>query len=297
MPSHSPRRYGALIIFLLGCAMHAQAALPVAASFSVLGDLVKQVGGERVDVLTLVGPDEDAHVFQPTPGNIASVTRTRLFFVNGLGLEGWLTRLQQAASYKGTVVVVSQGTTTLTMSEDGRSVTDPHIWQDPANVKVMISNITAALIKADPTGSAYYQHRSAAYQKQLDDLGSWATAQFNIVPAGKRVILTSHDAFGYLGKRFGITILSPQGVSTDAEPSARDVGRLITQIKQSGTHAIFMENISNPKMVQQIAAETGSKPGEKLFSDALSKDQTAANYLAMYRWNVNALVKGMQLNR
>ncbi|GAB7127588.1 metal ABC transporter substrate-binding protein [Silvimonas sp. JCM 19000] len=292
------RRFVVAFSVLLGAlALPAHAALPVAASFSVLGDLVKQVGGDRVDVVTLVGPDEDAHVFQPTPGNIASVARTRLFFVNGLGLEGWLTRLQQAASYKGTVVTVSTGVVPLTMSEEGKTITDPHIWQDPAQVKLMVNNIAAALVKADPAGASAYQQRADAYQKQLDELAAWATTQFNTVPQAKRVILTSHDAFGYLGKRFGIKILSPQGVSTDAEPSAKDVGKLIDEIKKSGIHAVFMENISNPKMVQQIGSETGSPLGEQLYSDALSKDPRANHYLTMYRHNVTSLVAGMKLNR
>ncbi|WP_283150198.1 metal ABC transporter substrate-binding protein [Silvimonas soli] len=277
----------------------AQAAtpLPVAASFSILGDLVQQVGGERVSVFRLVGPDEDAHVFQPTPADIARISRTRLFFVNGLGLEGWLTRLQQAANYQGTVVTVNQAGNTLVMDEDGKRVTDPHAWQDPARTKAMVGVINAALCKADAAGCTYYQQRTTAYQKQLDDLASWATSEFNKVPPQKRVILTSHDAFGYLGARFGIKILAPQGVSTDAEPSAKDVGKLINQIKQSGIHAVFMENISNPKMVQQIAAETGSKLGDKLFSDALSKDGVADTYLKMYRHNVTTLVAGMAQNR
>ncbi|GGP23239.1 metal ABC transporter solute-binding protein, Zn/Mn family [Silvimonas iriomotensis] len=271
--------------------------LPVAVSFSVLGDLVRQVGGERITTVQLVGPDEDAHVYQPTPGAIADVSRTKLFFVNGLGLEGWLTRLQQAASYKGQVITVNQGGEALTMTEDGKRVTDPHTWQDPARVKGMVEVITKALASADPAGSAYYRQRADAYQKQLDDLASWATTQFNTIPAGKRVILTSHDAFGYLGHRFGVKILAPQGVSTDAEPSAKEVGDLVRQIRSSGIRAVFMENISNPKMVQQIAAETGTTATARLYSDALSKDGSADTYLKMYRHNVTALVAGMKLNK
>ena len=176
-------------------------------------------------------------------------------------------------------------------------MTDPHTWQDPARVKGMITVITKALIGADPAGNAYYSQRADAYQKQLDDLASWATTQFNTIPAGKRVILTSHDAFGYLGHRFGVKILAPQGVSTDAEPSAKEVGDLVRQIRSSGIRAVFMENISNPKMVQQIAAETGTTATARLYSDALSKDGSADTYLKMYRHNVTALVAGMKLNK
>ncbi|GGP25235.1 metal ABC transporter substrate-binding protein [Silvimonas amylolytica] len=284
------------LITLSGLASAAD-RMPVAVSFSVLGDLVRQIGGERINTVQLVGPDEDAHVFQPTPAAIADVSRTKLFFVNGLGLEGWLTRLQQAAGYKGQVITVNQGGDALTMTEDGKRVTDPHTWQDPARVKGMIEVITRALVSADPAGSTYYRQRADAYQKQLDDLSVWATTQFNSIPATKRVILTSHDAFGYLGHRFGLKILAPQGVSTDAEPSAKEVGDLVRQIRASGIRAVFMENISNPRMVQQIAAETGNTATARLYSDALSKDGSADTYLKMYRHNVTALVAGMKLNK
>ncbi len=299
MPRFAHLIRSVFLVSLVMCAGLASAAdrLPVAVSFSVLGDLVRQVGGDRISTVQLVGPDEDAHVYQPTPGAIAEVSRTKLFFVNGLGLEGWLTRLQQAANYKGQVITVNQGSDALTMTEDGKRVTDPHTWQDPARVKSMIEIISKALITADPAGSTYYRQRADAYQKQLDDLATWATAQFNTIPPARRVILTSHDAFGYLGHRFGVKILAPQGVSTDAEPSAKEVGDLVRQIRASGIRAVFMENISNPKMVQQIAAETGTSTTARLYSDALSKDGSADTYLKMYRHNVTALVAGMKLNK
>ncbi|SFM93367.1 zinc/manganese transport system substrate-binding protein [Formivibrio citricus] len=273
--------------------------LPVAASFSILGDIVQNVGGERIELTTLVGPDQDAHVYQPTPADIQRLTRTRLLFVNGLGFEGWQKRLQQASKYRGQIVTVSQGIAAREANHGHghRHGHDPHVWQDPVRVKQMVQNIRDALSAADPEGRAYYQTRAANYNRELDQLLEWANQQVATIPQSKRVVLTSHDAFGYLGQRLGIKLLAPQGVSTEAEASARDVARLIQQMKKTGIRAVFMENISNPKLVEQIARDTGTRAGGRLYSDALSRDGAANTYLKMYRHNVGMLVTGMQGNQ
>ncbi len=276
------------------------APLPVTASFSILGDLVQNIGGERIQLITLVGPDQDAHVFQPTPSDIKKLASSRLFFVNGLGFEGWQKRLEQASKYQGKVVSTSLGIQPLAMhgaDHDHHDSQDPHVWQDPQNVKIMVKNIAQALIAADPAGRDYYTQRLAAYHKELDQLQSWVQQEISTIPEKNRKVLTSHDAFGYLAKRFGIRILSPQGVSTEAEASAKEVAMLIREIKKSGIRALFMENISNPKLIEQIARETGANTGLKLYSDALSREANANSYLAMYRSNIRNLVAGMRSNQ
>ncbi|MDR3413500.1 MAG: metal ABC transporter substrate-binding protein [Formivibrio sp.] len=286
-------------IVTISTAAHA-APMPVAASFSILGDLVQNVGGTRITLATLVGPEQDAHVFQPTPADVQKLSRTQLFFVNGLGFEGWLKRLQQANQYNGRVITVTQGIQPISkphpVQDHDSGGNDPHAWQDPQRVKQMVKNIADALVAADPAGTAYYRDRASSYNKELDKLLAWATQAVASVPEKKRVILTSHDAFGYLGQRLGIRLLSPQGISTESEASAKDVATLIQQMRKEGIRALFMENISNPKLIEQIGRETGAMTGAKLYSDALSRDPVAANYLAMYRYNVTELVKGMQRN-
>lgn len=283
---------------LSSAVLHA-APVPVAASFSILGDLVQAVGGERISISTLVGPDQDAHIFQPAPADVQKLSATRLFFVNGLGFEGWQNRLLQSSRYTGKTITVTQHIQPLKMHDDGHGhgSHDPHAWQDPEQVKTMVQTISKALIATDPSGSAYFQKRADGYTQELDQLTLWAKAEVARIPPNKRVVLTSHDAFGYLARSLGIRIISPQGVSTESEASAKEVGKIIRQIKQSGIRALFMENISNPKMVEQIARETGVRTDRKLYSDALSRNPEAATYLKMYRYNVTTLIAGMQGNQ
>lgn len=290
------------LLCTLFCGAAHAAPIPVAASFSILGDIVQNAGGERIQVTTLVGPDQDAHVYQATPADIQKLTQTRLYFVNGMGFEGWQKRLQQASRYKGKIITVTQGIKPLSKTTHGHghnhhSAHDPHAWQDPALVKQMVENIRTALIAADPEGEKYYRARSAHYLNELDQLLIWSTQQISSIPPQKRVVLTSHDAFAYLGQRLGIKLLSPHGVSTEAEASAKDVARLIQLIKKTGIRAIFMENISNPKLIQQITRDTGTQLGERLYSDALSRNAVADTYIKMYRHNVTTLVTGMQKNQ
>ncbi|WP_205700927.1 metal ABC transporter substrate-binding protein [Jeongeupia sp. USM3] len=291
-----------LLIGLSGAARAAE-PLPVVASFSILGDLVQNVGGDRVKVTTLVGADGDAHVYQPTPADVGTLAKSRVFFVNGLGFEGWMKRLTASSKYKGTVVTVSDGIKPRAMAGEGHDDhghdhgTDPHAWQDVDNARLMVKNIAAALAKIDPAGAGVYQANAAKYDGQLAELARWADAQVAAIPAAKRKVITSHDAFGYLGARYKITLLSPQGLSTEAEASAKDVGKLIRQIKQSGIKAVFVENISNRKLIEQIGRETGASLEGELYSDALSKNPQANSYVNMYRHNITTLVAGMKANK
>lgn len=274
--------------------------LPVTASFSILGDLVRVVGGERVTVTTLVGPDEDAHVFEPKPTDAKHLLQSRLLVSNGLGFDPWAPKLAKAAGFKGLTLEAAQGVTprTLPADKDRQHVgTDPHAWQNPENVIVYVRNIAAALGRLDPAGAATYQSNSAAYIQELQALDHWAKAQFATLPPSKRKVITSHDAFGYFAAHYQLTFLAPQGISTDAEPSAKEVAQLIRQIKRERIKAVFVENMSNQKLLAQLGKDTGVTMGAKLYVDALSgPTQAGASYLQLMRHNVTQLVAGMQQN-
>lgn len=274
--------------------------LPVIASFSILGDLVTQVGGDKVAVTTLVGPDQDAHIYQPAPRDVQALKSAQIVFLNGLGFEGWMPRLLKSAHYQGQSITVSAGIKPIASAEhDGHDHGhhDPHAWQDPVNVQSYVKNIAAALGNTDKANAAYYRERAERYVAELVKLETEVKAELAQIPAAKRKVISSHDAFGYLARRFGIVFLSPQGMNTEAEASARDVARLIRQIKTQKIRAVFVENISNPKLTQQLSREAGVEVGGQLYSDALSKaDGPAANYLAMYRHNMQTLIAGLRKN-
>ncbi len=289
-----------LAVALSACATAALAAdkLPVMASFSILADLVQVVGGDRVAVTTLVGPDEDAHVFEPKAADAKNLLQTKLLVTNGLGFEPWAQKLVKSAGYKGQSVVASQGIQARTMADEkGKPETDPHAWQDPKNIAAYVRNIATALSKIDPSGSTVYQANSDAYVKQLDMLDADAKTAFAAIAADKRKVITSHDAFGYFGARYGIRFLAPQGMSTDAEPSAKDVAKLIRQIQKEKIKAVFVENMSSPKLLSQLSKDAGVTVGPSLYVDALSKAGGPADtYLKMVRHNVAQLVAGMKQN-
>ena len=293
---------------LLSGASFAAEPVPVVASFSILGDLVRVVGGERVSVITLVGPDEDAHVFEPKPTDAKTLVQSRLLIVNGLGFEPWAQKLAKSAGYKGETVVASRGVKPLVMAEEDahgekghkdkghhHDEADPHAWQNPHNVVLYTRNIAAALAKVDPAGATAYQTNANAYVKELQALDTWAKAQFAAIPADKRKAITSHDAFGYLAAQYQIKFLAPQGVSTDAEPSAREVAQLIRQIQRERIKAVFVENMSNPKLLAQLGKDAGVTVGPALFVDALSAaGGRADSYLKLMRHNVTQLAAGMR---
>lgn len=274
-----------------------QEKLPVVASFSILGDFVREVGGERVAVTTLVGPDGDAHVYSPTPADAKTVAGAKLVVVNGLKFEGWLTRLVKSSGTKATVATATTGITPLKMADDhghGHGGEDPHAWQSVANAKLYVGNVRDALIAADPAGKASYEANATGYLAKLDALESEIKAAVARIPADRRKAITSHDAFGYFVKAYGIAFIAPQGVSTEAEASAKDVARIIRQIKAEKVPAVFLENITNPRLAEQIARESGAKIGGRLYSDALSAaDGPAGTYIAMMKHNISQIEKAL----
>ncbi len=286
---------------LLGTAAHAQ-PLDVSTSFSILGDLVRQVGGERVTVRTLIGPDEEAHAFQPRPSDAREVGAAALVVVNGLGFDDWMVRLARAGGYQGEVVIASAGIDALAMEKDdghahdhghgkaqGKAV-DPHAWQDVANARRYVANIADALAKADPEGAPTYRSNAERYDAALRALDTEIRAAFDPLPAAQRKVVSSHAAFGYFGRAYGIRFLSPVGVSNNAEPTAQGVARLIRQLKAEKVPAVFMENVADARLIERIRSESGARVGGMLYSDALSTaDGPAASYLQMMRSNFSAI--------
>ncbi|WP_038315450.1 metal ABC transporter solute-binding protein, Zn/Mn family [Kingella kingae] len=295
------------VALLSASSLHAQ-SLEIVSSFSILGDVAKQIGGERVSVSNLVPADGDAHAYQLTSGDIRKITSAKLILINGLGLEsGDVVRAVQQS--KVPYAEAAKGIEPLKNDENAHhhhhdeaghahhhdhGEFDPHVWHDPVLMQKYAANVAAALIKADPAGSSYYQARFKAYSTELTRLDAYARQQFNAVPREHRKVLTGHHSFGYLGKRYGVTFLAPQGVSTEAQPSARTVASIIRQIKQQGIKAVFTENIKDGRMVQRISQETGVKVGGKLYSDALSKDSNAKTYADLFRYNVRVMSGAMK---
>lgn len=292
----------AALLLTLGPA--AGAELTAVTSFSILGDMVQRVGGERVAVTSIVGPDADSHVYQPTPADAAGLMAADIFFVNGLGFEGWLDRLVGATGFAGPVVTLSDGITPRANEEeeeghdhDGHDhgPNDPHAWQDLTNGAVYVRNIATALCRLDQPGCPVYEANAAIYIADIQTLDAEVKARLAAIPAAERKVITTHDAFGYFGAAYGVTFLAPEGISTESEASAATVARLIDQVRSEGVKALFIENMSDPRLVQQIARETGAVLGGQLYADALSSATgPAPTYLDMFRHNVDLLVPALQ---
>lgn len=270
------------------------AELKAVASFTVLADVVHQVGGDKVKVTSLVGPDGDPHEFEPSPKDAKALKAADVVFVSGEGLEGWMDRLISASGTKSQPVTVSEGIRTRTMEEDGQTVTDPHVWNSPVNVKIWVANIEKALSAADPADAATFKANAEAYTKKLDALDAYAREKFEKIPEDRRKVLTSHDAFGYFGGEYKVTFLSPLGVSTESEASAADVAKLIDQIKAERVKTYFFENSNDPRLVKQVAKATGAEPGGELYVESLSKPNgPTPTYEKMFRFNVDQLSAAM----
>lgn len=279
---------------LMSASVSAQTVQTVA-SFSVLADIAKQVGGEHINVQTLVGPDGDPHTFEPAAKDSVTIKQADLVLISGLGLEGWMDRLVSASGYNGDVVTASNGVTTRKMEEDGETITDPHAWNSAKNAQIYAKNIMQALIKADPQDADYFRANGEAYIAQLNALDSWAKAQFSDIEQAKRKVLTSHDAFGYFGEAYGVTFLSPVGFSTESEASASGVAQLIEQMKSENIHRYFIENQTDPRLVKQIASATGATAGGELYPEALThQDGDAATYIDAFKHNVITMATSMK---
>jgi zinc/manganese transport system substrate-binding protein len=313
-----------ITLFPAGLATASAENLKVVASFSIIADFAKNVGGDRVTITTLVGPNGDAHVYEPKPADAAAVAAPDVVLVNGLQFEGFLQRLVEASGTKAPVVELTKGGEVLKNAEEehhhdeaaeGEAVEaghdqhaeegheqanedahhdhgefDPHAWQSVHNAEVYVKNIADAFCAADAAGCDTYKANAEAYSEKLEALDAEIKSAIAEIPEDKRVVITSHDAFKYFEHEYGLKFLAPEGVSTESEASAADVAALIKQIKEDKASAIFVENISNARLVEQIASETGLKVGGELYSDALSDEGgPAATYIDMMRYNVNTI--------
>ena len=287
--------FAALALLLWYAPAVAQEKLKVVATFSILADFVKNVGGERVAVSALVGPNSDAHVYQPSPGDAKTLGDAKVVITNGLGFEGWINRLVKASGTRAPMIVATRGIKPRKAEDDhGHGDADPHAWQSVVNAKRYIENIRDALVAADPAARDVYEANAAAYAAKLDALDAEVKAAIEKIPADRRRIITTHDAFGYFAAAYGVTFVAPQGVSTEAEVSARDVARIITQIRKQKIPAVFLENVTDKRLLERIGAESGARIGGTLYSDALTDEKgVAPTYLDMMRHNVKQLAAAL----
>lgn len=289
------RRLGTLLIcaiLMVGAVLpaHGESRVDVVASFSILGDLARNVGGDRVAVSTLVGPNSDVHVYTPSPADAKKVSSAKLLIINGLGLEGWLPRLVESSGGKAAILTATKGIAPRKLGSDA----DPHAWQSVDNAKLYIANIRDGLSAADPAGAATYSANAQAYLAQLDALDREVRAAVAQIPDARRKVISTHDAFGYFADAYDIAFIAPQGVSTESEASARDIAVIITQIKRARIPAVFLENVSDPRLMRRIAAETGAKVGGTLYSDSLTEENgEAPTYIDMVRHNIKALTSAL----
>jgi zinc/manganese transport system substrate-binding protein len=273
----------------------AQEQLKVVATFSILADFVKNVGGDRVAVTALVGPNGDAHVYQPSPGDAKTLGDAKVVFTNGLGFEGWMARLVKASGTKAPMIVATKGLKPLKAADDhghghGHGEADPHAWQSVANARLYVANIRDALTASDPAGKTTYEANATAYLAKLDALDAEVKAAIDRIPSDRRRVITTHNAFGYFAAAYGVSFIAPQGVSTEAEVSAKDVARIIRQIKKQKIPAVFVENVTDKRLLERIGAESGARIGGTLYSDALTDEKgPAPTYLDMMRHNVKQL--------
>jgi zinc/manganese transport system substrate-binding protein len=297
-----------LLAALLVAAFPATAQTPIStsakprvvATFSILGSLVAEIAGDRVDLAVLVGPDTDAHTYQPKPTDARRLAEAQALVSNGLGFEGWIDRLGKAAPFTGRAIIATSGVPTLEAVGGGHRHAhdiDPHCWQDVSRVRRYVANIADGLSAADAANAAYYRERARAYDQRLAELDAWIRAEIAKVPPAQRKAIVGHDSFRYFGQAYGVQFEAARGYTTDSEPSARDIAQLIRLVREQKIKALFIENMTNPNLVDQIAREAGGVVGPRLYSDALSAPGgPAATYEAMMRHNVGALVAGMLKN-
>ena len=292
------------LAMLPAAAQQEASKLKVVATFSILGDFARNVGGDRVDVTTLVGPNGDVHVYSPTAADAEAIRNARLMIVNGLGLEGWLPRLVRSSGGNATTVVATRGIVPRevaageVLSRDrGAGSVDPHAWQSVANAEIYVTNIRDAMVAADPTNATTYRANALAYLARLKALDLEVREALATIPVERRRVISTHDAFGYFAAAYDIMFMAPQGVSTETEPSARDIASIIAQIKKEKIPAVFLENISDPRLMHQIASETGAAIGGTLYSDSLTGENgVAPSYIEMVRHNVRTIARALANN-
>ena len=285
-----PRIVLLTLLVLMASPLRAAERLNVVASFSILADFVRNIGGDRINLATLVGDDGDVHVYTPAPSDAKRVADAKLVIVNGLGLEGWLPRLVQSAGSKATIVTASSGVTPLKLGSNA----DPHAWQSVPNAKIYVSNIGNAFAAAAPDDAEFFRSQTRAYLDKLETLDREVRDALAKIPPERRKVISTHNAFGYFAAEYGVQFIAPLGVSTETEPSARDIAGIISQVKAQKIPAVFLENISDDRLIRRIAAETGAKVGGSLISDGLTGEKgPAPTYIALIRHNIKTLTNAL----
>jgi len=277
-----------VLLILAAAPAAAETKLRVVSTFSILDDFVSEIGGDKVERSVIVGPDADVHTYQPKPTDARALAAAQVLVSNGLGFEGWIDRLAGAASFKGTRIIASAGVA---------AALDPHCWQDVACARRYVTTIADGLGAADPGNAAFYRGRAGHYDKRLAELDAWIRGEIAKVPEARRRAITGHNSFQYFARAYGVTFSAPRGYNTDSEPTARDVAALIREVREQKTKALFVENLTNPALVDEIARDSGATVGPRLYGDSLSKPGgPASSYEAMMRYDVTALVTAMKGN-
>jgi ABC-type Zn uptake system ZnuABC Zn-binding protein ZnuA len=287
----------AIVFFSPGCGGKSESVERerplVVATTTIIADVAETIAGDRVDVYCIMPVGGDPHIYQPVPGDARMIARSDLVLVNGLQLEGWLTELARHAGGIRTTITVTDGITPL-RDEQRHGDPDPHAWFDVRNMHIYVDNIVRGLTEIDPEGEAEYTARAALYKQQLDELDAWVREQIETLPPDRRILITSHDAFRYFGEAYGVRVMALQGISTEAQPQTRDVIELVQAVREYSIPAVFIETSVNPKMLEQIARDAGTRIGGELFSDSLGRpDHEGGTYLGMVRHNVRTFVREM----
>ena len=276
-----------ILISILPTLAHAAEKPKIVASFSIIGDMAHEIAGDNIELKTLVGANGDAHEYEPTPTDVKVIASADLLLINGLKFEGWIERLIKSANYKGKVIVVSNGSKLIE--------NDPHAWQDLNNGKTYVENIKNALVEIDKSNADKYQKNATAYNTKLTELDSWVKSEISKISSEKRSVITTHDAFQYFAEAYGINFISALGISTSSQASAKDIAKLIEQIRNKKVTALFLENISDSRLIKQLEKDTGAHIGGTLYSDSLSaSDEPAASYIEMFKHNVQEFVGAMR---
>ena len=284
----------AFVLALSVSASASAAPLKAVTSITIIADMVHEVGGDLVQVQSIVGPNGDAHSYEAKPQDSKTLNEAQIVFVNGLGLDPWIEKLTTLSGFKGPLAVVTKGIKTHRFDEDGKQVVDPHAWQDLSNGQIYVTNIAKALCEVDAADCPTFNANATAYNTKLAALDSDLKVKFAAVPEANRQVVTTHDAFGYFAIAYGLRFLAPEGFATEGEPSAAAIAKLVVQIKRDNIKALFFENMSDNRVIEAIAAETGVHAGPPLYADALSKpDEPGTTYLQMFKYNTNTLLKAL----
>ena len=282
-----------LILGLWSMGLPAKDKLVVVSTASIFSDMAENIAGDIVEVQTIVPIGDDPHLYEPTPGDARKVADADLILKNGLTFEGWLNELIENSGTKGKIVTITEGITPIT-SEKYKNSTDPHAWMDARYGLTYIENIKKALSELDPDNSDIFEFNYKLYKQQLEDLDNYIRTEIQKIPESQRILITSHDAFQYYGRRYGIELESILGTSTDADAQTSDIIRLNKIIKSSGVPAVFIESTVNPKLLEQLAKDNKITVGGKLYADSLGdKNSPAPTYIDMLRHNTNTIVAAL----